>query len=262
MRNLMIKYTVFALGGATFRQNGDNMNYIDIHCHILSGVDDGAQSDAEMYTMLDEAYADGTRTICFTPHYNPAYFGETHARSAAAYSRALEYVREHYPDMTLYIGNELFYYDGCVNALIGGECRTMNGTRYVLVDFPFDASFGYIYSALRELISSGYLPVFAHVERYDCVKPPFRNLTELREMGVVIQINSTSLRGDWGRGIQKKTVKLLRRHIPQILASDAHGGDVRHPRLGDCAEQIKTICDETYADDLLRKNPLKIIGIK
>ncbi len=238
------------------------MHYIDIHCHMLGGVDDGARDDAEMFEMLDEAYADGTRTICFTPHYNPSYFGDTRTRSDAAYGRALKYVGERYPDMQLYIGNELFYYDGCVNALLGGECRTMNGTRYVLVDFSFDTPFVYIHSALRELLSSGYLPVFAHVERYECVKPPFRNLTELREMGVVIQINSTSLRGDWGRGIQKKTVKLLRRHIPQILASDAHGGDVRHPRLSGCAEQIRAICDEAYADALLRSNPSKIIGIK
>lgn len=238
------------------------MYYIDTHCHMLGRVDDGARDSAEMFAMLDKAYASGTRAICFTPHYNPAYFGNTRARSEAAYARALEYVGEKYPDMQLYIGNELFYYDGCVGALISGDCRTMNGTRYVLVDFPFDTSFGRIYSALREMLSSGYVPVFAHVERYDCIKPPFRNLTELKQMGVMIQVNSTSLCGGWGRGIQKKTLKLLKAGIPHIFASDAHDMDVRHPGLDECEARLVAACGESYTEQLLRRNPLKIIGIR
>ena len=238
------------------------MYYIDIHSHMLGGVDDGARNDGEMFEMIDDAYAGGTRVICFTPHYNPAYFGDTRTRSEAAFEKAEKYAGEHYPDMKLFIGNELFYYDGCVDALVAGECRTINGGRYVLVDFPFDTSFGRIYAAMRELLSSGYLPVFAHVERYDCIKPPFRGLTELCEMGVTVQINSTSLRGDWGRRIQKKTLKLLKARIPQVLSSDAHDREVRHPKLDDCAELIKSVADEKYAEELTWRNAAGIIGIK
>lgn len=237
------------------------MNYVDIHCHMLGGVDDGPRDDAQMLAMIDAAYESGTRVICFTPHFNPAYFGDTRVNGDAAYARAVEYTAERYPNMRLYMGNELFYYDGCVNALVSGECRTMNGTRHVLVDFPFDAPMVHISRALRELLSCGYVPVFAHVERYECVKPPFRRLVELGEMGVVIQINSTSLRGGWGRAIQKKTLKLLKKLIPDVLASDAHDLGDRHPGLDDCRTQVCALCGERYADALMRENPSKIIGI-
>lgn len=237
------------------------MTFTDIHSHMLGGVDDGAHDEKEMFEMLDAAYNAGTRAICFTPHFNPAYFGDTKKKSEAAYAHVCEYAAEKYPDMRLYLGNELFYYDGSVSALVNGECRTMNGTRHVLVDFPFDTPFVRIHAALRELLSSGYIPIFAHVERYDCIKPPFRGLMELGEMGVIIQINSTSLCGGWGRGIQKKTVKLLKKYIPDVLASDAHRLTGRHPMLDESAEIITELCGERYADVLLRKNPSKIIGI-
>ena len=80
-------------------------------------------------------------------------------------------------------------------------------------------------------------------------------------MGVVIQVNSTSLCGWWGRGIQKKTLKLLKAQIPHIFASDAHDLDVRTPALDDCAARPEGACGERYTEDLLRRNPLKIRGI-
>ncbi|MBQ9080745.1 MAG: hypothetical protein IJY27_06710 [Clostridia bacterium] len=237
------------------------MFYTDIHCHMLGGVDDGARDTAQMLEMLDAAYESGTRAICLTPHFNPAYFGDTSAVSESVFAQLHEYASERYADMRLYLGNELFYYDGCVNALVSGACRTLNGTRYVLVDFNFDTPFLRIRAALRDLLSSGYIPVFAHVERYECIKPPFRELMELREMGIKIQINSTSLCGGWGRGIQKKTVKLLKKYIPDVLASDAHSTGTRHPRLDECESIVSELCGNDYADAIMHTEPSKIIGI-
>lgn len=238
------------------------MYFTDIHSHMLGGVDDGARDEAEMLRMLDIAYTSGTRAICFTPHFAPGCFGDTRKKSEAAFAAAVAYGAERYPDMRLCLGNELLYHEGCVDALTNGECRTMNGTRRVLVDFPFDTPFVRIYSAMRDLLSSGFIPILAHAERYDCIKSPFKSLMELGEMGVIIQVNSTSLCGAWGRRIRKKTIKLLKKHIPDLLASDCHRPDGRHPRLDESAAAVRRLCGEKYAKAILCDNPSDIIGIK
>ena len=111
------------------------MALADIHIHLLFGVDDGAKDEDEMHAILDAAYQAGTRVLCCTPHFHPGYFGDNYDKVNAAFKRLSSYVQKTYPDMALYLGNELRYEPECVTWLRQGVCRTVNGTRYVLVDF-------------------------------------------------------------------------------------------------------------------------------
>ena len=70
------------------------LHYTDIHCHMLSGTDDGARTDEEMFAMLDAAYASGTRSICLTPHFNPMCFGDNRERGERAYEKLCAYAHE------------------------------------------------------------------------------------------------------------------------------------------------------------------------
>lgn len=237
------------------------MNYTDIHCHMLYGTDDGPATREDMLAMLDAAYASGTRSLCLTPHFNPLLFGDNHERAERAFRELSEYAAERYPDMKLALGNELYYSYGSVGSLADGVCRTMNGTRQVLVDFDFGASMTEMQHGLSELLSGGYIPIYAHVERYDAVKPPFRELEQLKRMGVIIQINSTSLCGGWGVKLRHKTLKLLRRGIPDIVASDAHSLGVRHPRLDECEQLLLDRYGEAYTHALMSENPARAAGI-
>lgn len=237
------------------------MYYTDIHCHMLYGTDDGPRDRETMLAMLEAAYESGTRGLCLTPHFNPMEFGDNRERGEAAFRELCDYAQERHPDMRLVLGNELYYHYGCVERLSEGVCRTLNGTRHVLVDFDFGASMTEMKRALIELLGCGFIPVYAHVERYDAVKPPFRELEQLREMGVVIQINSTSLCGGWGKRLQHKTMKLLRRRIPDVVASDAHSLGVRHPRLDECAGLLTELCGESYARALMNDTPATLANI-
>lgn len=89
-------------------------SYFDLHSHLLFGVDDGAKTKEEMFAMLDMAYADGTRAICLTPHFSPYLFGDTYESSQAAFEVLREYAEKTYPDLKLFLGHELGYYDGCI----------------------------------------------------------------------------------------------------------------------------------------------------
>lgn len=90
------------------------MALADIHIHLLFGVDDGAKDEDEMHAILDAAYQTGTRVLCCTPHFHPGYFGDNYGKVNAAFERLSSYVQKTYPDMALYLGNELRYEPECV----------------------------------------------------------------------------------------------------------------------------------------------------
>lgn len=236
--------------------------YVDIHCHMLSGVDDGAKDDREMFQMLDMAYSSGTRVICLTPHFNPRYYGNNSEASAESFDRLRAYASEKYPDLTLMLGNELNHFLGADEYIVSGDCRAIDGGRNILVDFlNFDISFFEIRAALYQLKSQGLVPIFAHAERYDCIKPPFFSLRELIDAGMHIHVNANSVTGEWGRKLQKKTLKIIKMGFADAVASDAHDTTLRTPRL-DLADAVLTKhFGSEVADKLLRKGPKRLLGI-
>lgn len=231
----------------------------DMHCHILCGTDDGAATEEEMFRMLDMSYADGVRGICFTPHYQYTFYGDNRDAGASAFERAREYAAKNYPDMELYLGNELFYHADALEYLNRKECRTLNGSRYVLMDFESDVSLHQIQKATSQLISHGYRPVLAHVERYAHLGTGIKQVEEFVAEGCVIQVNASSFTGEWGRMAKWRAKKLLSHYVIHVIASDAHHENFRKPGLSACANWISDKYGEDYARELFDANPRKII---
>ena len=132
---------------------------------MLFGVDDGARDEDMMRELLDLAVRDGTDAVCFTPHYHPGYYGDNGAQTDAAFALARQYAAERYPALRLALGNELHYDPGAAEWLRAGQARTLCGSRYVLVDFRDGEAAFTIDRAMTQLLSLGYTPVLAHVER-------------------------------------------------------------------------------------------------
>lgn len=234
--------------------------YIDIHCHMLSGVDDGARDVDEMFGMLDMAYSSGTRTLCLTPHFNPRYYGMNREASEEAAEKLLRYASDKYPDLRLILGNELNFFYGADEHIVSGECRTLGGGNGILVDFRFDISFFEIKTALYGLKSQGFEPIFAHAERYDCIKSPYSSLKELKNNGIFIQLNANSVTGEWGRKMQKKAFKIIKLGLADAVASDAHDLRERAPRLDIADGTLRKYFGESTARHLLRRGPEIILG--
>lgn len=172
------------------------MEFYDIHSHILAKVDDGAETFEMSCRMLDMAYEEGIRHLCVTPHYNRhnADDAERPKKVMRAF-RALElYAKKQYEDMHLYRGNEVMYFPDMVKYLDSGSITTMNGGRYVLVEYKPNASYHNVYSGLQQILYGGYLPVLAHVERLDCLIDEWDKLEELKESGVILQTLNEKLK--------------------------------------------------------------------
>ena len=161
--------------------------FIDIHCHILPGVDDGAKDLAQALELVKIAQDDGTGALVLTPHYRGRFRQNTPEQLRAAFDA----LRQAAPkDMELFLGNEVAYEKDVAEKLTEGRVLSLSGGRYVLLEFDV-ATTGYqAMDAVMELIGSGAVPVIAHVERY----PVFQKDKQLTEAvlaaGALIQINA------------------------------------------------------------------------
>jgi len=238
----------------------------DIHAHALGGVDDGAKNSEEMMHMLDIAYADGIRHICFTPHFKIYHFrsrDEISGYNAAiegSFSKANEYAKERYPDLKLYLGNEVMYHSGVIDSSDSNLCRRINGGSYMLVEFQPNISIFDMRNAVSKILRKGFIPVIAHVERYmELLKKP-NFAWELKQYGALLQVNaSTVVKSKIGKTASFLKF-LFKKSYVDVIASDAHSADVYKPILSKARDKIIKRYGESVAKRVLLDTPLAIIN--
>ena len=234
---------------------------IDIHIHILPGLDDGAESWEEALEMAELTVESGVRVIAATPHANLP--GQTKDMEADVCQERLEAFRrllkkEKIP-LTVCRGMELFCSENLPERLKKKRLWTLNGTRYCLVEFGLDTEAYPVYQMIIRLQGMGFWPVIAHPERYQCIQRVTAHAYEWYQMGAVLQINQGSLLGRFGSAAEKAARLLLYHRLAGVAASDANGTYIRAPRLF----QLREILADEYGKDcpglLLRENPARIL---
>lgn len=158
-------------------------------------------------------------------------------------------------DIKLYQGNEILFHDEMCEELDNGRISRINGTDYVLVEFMPSDPYQYIRNSLDEIMSEGYQPVIAHVERYGCMVDDIENVRRLSRMGVEIQVNASSITGDTGKEIKKFVHKLLKEQLVDYVGTDAHRCEgSRTPMMKECSRMLYKKYDEGYVDSILYGN--------
>lgn len=228
--------------------------YIDMHCHILPGVDDGAKDVAEMKEMLKIAYKEGIRYIIATPHHHPGRGKESPEvlrRQAVLLRNEAHAIDENF---RIYLGTEIYFGQDVVQKLKDKKILTMNRRKYVLVEFSPSETFAYIQQSLQQLQFSGYEVILAHVERYKCITDKPELAGQLWEMGIHLQVNAGSICGDSGRKIKKFVQRLMDEDIVFCVGTDAHSAKHRAPRMKKAAEYVEKKYGEEYARRLFFGN--------
>ncbi len=235
---------------------------IDIHAHILPGMDDGSDSLETSMRMLRCAAQDGISAIILTPHNKP---GHRHTRLdmlADGMERLREMLSEEAVSMELYLGSELYYRSGILEELQNNTAGTMAGSRYVLVEFNPMEDYDYIRNGIYSLQTGGYYPILAHAERYLNVCAAKYGIEDLIEMGCYIQVNAGSIMGRSGSKAKRFTRKLLKQRQVHFVATDAHDLEERPPRLLECVEYIRKKYGGDYSRRMFQENPLYVIRDK
>lgn len=231
---------------------------VDIHCHALYGVDDGASSIEESIAMLRRADSQGIKAVVLTPHYRFGMFGYPTEQVQAHFGLLKQEAEK--IGIALYLGCEYHVNSRILEALQENQCFSLAGGDFVLTEYSFNTDFSYIYTQTQKLISCGYIPVIAHVERYECFLKDPKLCPELSNTGAYIQINADSVLGLDGKAAEKFCRKILKKGWADIVASDAHGITRRACHLKECMEYITGKYGEAYAELLFKGNPGKVVG--
>ena len=169
---------------------------IDVHSHILPGLDDGSSNMEESLEMLRMAYQQGVRQIIATPHYSGRFRDASPGRVRKLCEEVQEAARQQGMKIRIYPGQEIMYTDEAADLLREGKLLTMADSRYVLVEFFPSVTWSALQQAVRTLMMSGCVPVIAHAERYLCLRENGR-IDVLRDQGILIQLNYRSAGGNW-----------------------------------------------------------------
>ena len=230
----------------------------DIHNHILPMVDDGASSVVEALKMIKRQEKDGVKNIILTPHYRKGMFEVSSEEVEWKFYKFREFVERKGFGVNLYLGRECYGDTELVKSLLANPTFQMNGTKYVLVEFSHYYEFQKIRNSVYELVSEGYNPILAHIERYACLTKNDEYIEELTDMGAYMQVNAGTLLGKMGI-IQKCMCKrwLQERRI-HFIASDAHDLQKRKPNLLECKKYVEKKVGD-HANEIFVENPQLIL---
>ena len=235
---------------------------IDIHSHILPGIDDGPALIEQSLEMCKLAAGDGIKTIIATPHYKPNRFLPPEAEEVYATADKLnKRVREIGLDLTILTAAEVRITRDTGSYLDREEYITVKGEgKYMLSEFSMGKLPSYWKSALTELLERGVTPIIAHPERnlYFAKNP--EELKAFVRDGVLTQITASSLTGDADDIYGKASIKLLGEGLVHFIATDSHSPLIRPPVLSEAVEAASKIIGMDEALKLVISNPVAVIS--
>ena len=234
---------------------------IDLHTHILPGLDDGSPDLETSVLMAAVAAESGVTHLVATPHSNQRGAFENYASPAlqVRFDCLCTAGHEAGIPLELSLGMEIFGTGDVLQLLHDGRLLTLGGGRYLLIEFGFHEDPLRIERLLDALLAAGYWPVVAHPERYYGLQRMPNYLFDWANRGIVLQVNKGSLFGRFGRGAQALAAAMLERGLVGCVASDAHGPDVRTPDLAGAWDYLAERYSAELARCLLEDNPGRIL---
>lgn len=233
---------------------------IDIHCHLLPELDDGAESLDETLEMCRMALADGTTTIVATPHQQDGVYQTPVAAIVAGVRSVRAELKKANLHLQIVPGADVRIEVDTGEKIIKGEILSINNTkRYFLLEFPSHSIPLNIDRLIFNLLLKNITPVLTHPERIAEVQENPNRVYELVEMGVLSQVTAMSITGGFGERAKKCAHTLLKHHLVHIIASDAHSTHSRPPILSDAVKVVSRMLDEETAQHMVTTIPAQII---
>ena len=232
------------------------MGFIDIHCHILPGVDDGPETVEESLEMVEMAAESGTSHIFCTPHVYP----EVYDTNQDSIKRAVgELTSELSNRVKLFFGGDVRIVPDLIERLEKQEVPTLNGSPYLLIEFPSQIIPHYTGRLIFNLRRQGLIPIVTHPERCACFARDFTALQVLRDQGCMFQLTAMSLLKDVTKQLRKVAYTMIENGFADFIASDGHSPRHRAPVLSKAYNEIRRRFGQNLAEEIFFENPQKIL---
>ncbi len=233
---------------------------IDIHCHILPGIDDGARDITESAEMVNVARLNKIDAIIATPHFTDFNKIEDFLFNRYEAIQSFEEMLESFDNKpAVTYGAEVFL-DNKVFTAGNLDELTLNGSRYMLCEYtlePFATEKAVIYA--EEICARGYIPIIAHPERYISFAQNPTVVNRLWDMGCKFQVNASSLAGAGGEDMRRFTEDLILKGFADFIATDAHSHKIRNNRILEKMEDFPESISEDMLKYLLENAPLRVL---
>lgn len=232
---------------------------IDLHCHMLPGIDDGPQEREVSLAMARCAVADGIRFTACTPHIYPGLYENDLAGIEAAVDRFRADLAEAGIPLQLGFGADTHLAPGLARSIAEGRVPTLCGSRYLLLEPPHHVAPPRFAESVFELMAAGLVPVITHPERLSWIENHYAVFGDLVRQGAWMQITAGSLTGRFGRRPQYWGERMLDEGLVHILATDSHHIDKRPPLLAEGREAAARRVGAAEAEHMVRTRPQGIL---
>lgn len=226
---------------------------IDIHAHILPGVDDGADSIEEAVAIARSSEEQGIQGIVATPHYLQEGFQLSPAETKERVSRLQQVLDKKGIDVKIYPGAEIFISPDTGQIIEQGRCSSINNGNYILLELPLGEIPSYTRNVFYDLKVMGYQVVLCHPERYrEIIDDPNLLYNWIRD-GIYAQLNASSLTGIYGKRVKRAAEILIKHNLVQLIGSDVHSVNHRSQCLIDGIDLVRQLAGDR-ADDMINNN--------
>ena len=235
---------------------------VDLHSHIIPGIDDGSKSVEETFNMIEEAKEAGFTDIVLTSHFLTHYYEPTTGEIVLWKEKLQEIIEKKKIEINLHSGMEIYISNKIEELIKEKKILTLANSRYMLIELPLSSTVNYFDFVLYFLQSISIQLILAHPERYKNVQENPELIQEYIDKGALIQCNYGSILGLYG-GKAKKVIKyLLKNNQVHFLGSDCHKEGTIYPLVPVAAKRIKKIIGEKEFNIISTENPKKVIENK
>ncbi|MBW3599848.1 MAG: capsular biosynthesis protein [Planctomycetes bacterium] len=232
--------------------------FVDIHCHLIPDIDDGARSWEESLAMARMAAADGTGTIVVTPHQLGAYGHNTGDVVRARTRQLQQFLDDHDVPLRVLPGGDVRIEAEMIAKLRTGEVMSLADRRkHVLLELPHEMYFP-LEPVLDDLASLGMVGILSHPERNQGILESREILGPLVDRGCLMQITAGSLMGTFGPHCQQLSEWMLEQGLTHFVATDAHSSKSRRPLMGRAFERVAELVDWSAAVQFCCHNPAAV----
>ncbi len=235
---------------------------IDVHCHIINGIDDGCRTIEESIETVKNLKSLGFSKIVLTPHYlyDSKYCANNKEKKDKFNTLKKEIEKENI-DIDLYLGNEIYINYHIEDLVKDKEIHPMNNTKYLLIELSMYNEIQNVEDYLYELKVKGFIPVIAHPERYLYFQKDYKKMDRLYDSGVLFQCNYGSIIGQYGKDAKKLLKYALKKDMVTFMATDIHRPNTELVNSFDKAvKKIIKIVGEKRFKEITEKNALKMIN--
>ncbi len=231
---------------------------IDVHSHILYGIDDGSKTLEDSIKILKSAYKAGVRTIFLTPHYIEE------SKYMCPNSKKREILKELQSQfegkINLLLGNEIYINNKIDEYIKADEISSLGDSKYLLIELPIYNEYPGLDTYLFKLRDMGYKIIIAHPERYNYFREDFNKILDMCRQGIYFQGNYMSLYDTYGKNTKNLFVKILKHRCYSFMASDIHRSEQKYyKKVKDAKRRVASLTDRKYAARIFTQNAAKIM---